>query len=230
MSNESQKLCKLPLHHIRSYLELEEWSLVNENARWLVYENKNSAEIALPKNTKAPDYHVYVGHILKKLSRTQDKDPESVADDILSYDLDIFGVIVDRTEYISSIPMRNATVVFSELRQLISYSATSDLKAEPYFKNIPEKARKMLDHFQFGHTVRGSFGYRIESKIKIEPLVQLKLFDQEPETVRTPRKESNGENRQWLSSDRNGSQNRRYSPAYRRLFRRSQRKYVYRTH
>ena len=46
-----------------------------------------------------------------------------------------------------------------------------------------KKARNVLDHFQFGHTVRGSFGYRIESKIKADSLVQYDMFADEPEPI-----------------------------------------------
>ena len=176
-------LYTLPLHHYKSYLELEDWTLVNENDRWVVFEDSNAIELAIPKNRRASDYHMYIDHVLKTLSFSQDIEPEIVAEDILSYDLDIFGAILDDSDGATSISMRSADVYFAELKQLLMYSASSEEKREPFFKTALQKARKVLDHFQFGHTVRGSFGYRIESKIKADNHVQYDMFANEPEPI-----------------------------------------------
>ena len=47
------------------------------------------------------------------------------------------------------------------------------------------EAKNMLDHFKFGHTFRGSFGYRIESRFKGDSHTQLNMFvDQDdPEPI-----------------------------------------------
>jgi len=174
-------LYMLPLHHFKSYLECERvWSLVNENDRWIVYEDSDAIELAIPKNRLASDYQMNIDHFLKTLSFVQDIEPEAVADDIMSYDLDVFGAILDHSDGATSISMRSADTYFAELKQLLIYSASSEEKKEPFFRTTLPKARKLLDHFHFGHTVRGSFGYRIESKIKAESLVQFDLFSDEP--------------------------------------------------
>ena len=177
-------LYMLPLHHFKSYLDYEEeWALVNENDLWIVYEDSDAIELAIPKNRQASDYQMNIDHVLKILSFVQDKEPEAVADDILSYDLDVFGAILDESESATSISMRSADTYFAELKQLLIYSASSEEKNEPFFRAALQKARKVLDHFQFGHTVRGSFGYRIESKIKADSLVQYDMFADEPEPI-----------------------------------------------
>ena len=56
-------------------------------------------------------------------------------------------------------------------------------KNEPFFRSALQKARKVLDHFQFGHTVRSSFGYRIESKIIADSHVQYDMFADKPEPI-----------------------------------------------
>ena len=177
-------LYMLPSHHFKSYLEYEEvWALVNENDRWIVYEDSDAIELAIPKNKQASDYHMNIDHVLKTLSFVQDKEPEVVADDILTFDLDVFGTILDDSEGAKSISMRSADAYFAELKQLLLFSASSEEKREPFFKTALQKSRKVLDHFQFGHTVQGSFGYRIESKLKADSLVQYDMFSDKPKPI-----------------------------------------------
>ena len=183
MSEPANRLYTLPLHHFKSYLDLEKWNLVNENERWIVYEDDDAIELAIPKKRKASDFTMYVDHMLKILSFAQDKEPNIVADDILTFDLDVMGTIFDNSEGAKSISMRSADAYFSELKQLLMYSASSEEKREPCFKTALQKARKVLDHFQFGHTVQGSFGYRIESKIKADSLFQYVMFADDPEPI-----------------------------------------------
>lgn len=177
-------LYMLPLHHFRSYLEYEkDWALVNENDLWIVYEDSDAIELAIPKNRLASDYQLNIDHALKTLSFAQDKEPVAVADDILSYNLDILGAILDESDNATSISMRSADAYFAELKQLLIFSASSEEKREPFFKTALQKARKVLDHFQFGHTVRSSFGYRIESKIMADTHTQYSLFADKPEPI-----------------------------------------------
>lgn len=183
MSELAHRLYTLPLHHIKSYLELEKWTLVNENDRWIVFEDDDAVELAIPKKRQASDFTMYVDHMLKILSFAQDKEPDTVADDILTFDLDVLGTILNDSEGANSISMRSADAYFAELKQLLIFSASSEEKKEPFFRTALQKARKVLDHFQFGHTVQGSFGYRIESKIKADSHVQYELFADEPEPI-----------------------------------------------
>jgi len=183
MSKIAHRLYTLPLHHFKSYLDLEKWNLVNENDRWIVYEDDDAIELAIPKKRQASDFTTYVDHMLKILSFAQDKEPDTVADDILTFDLDVFGTILDDSEVAKSISMRSADAYFAELKQLLIFSASSEEKRKPFFKTALQKARKVLDHFQFGHTVQSSFGYRIESKIKAGSHVQYDMFSDEPKPI-----------------------------------------------
>lgn len=183
MTEIAHRLYTLPLHHFKSYLELEKWNLVNENDRWIVYEDDDAIELAIPKKRQASDFTMYVDHMLKILSFAQDKETDTVADDILTFDLDVFGTILDDSEGAKSISMRSADAYFAELKQLLIFSASSEEKREPFFKTALQKARKVLDHFQFGHTVQGSFGYRIESKLMADSHVQYDMFSDAPEPI-----------------------------------------------
>ena len=41
MSDFLDVLYTLPLHQFKSYLEFEKWTLVNENDRWIVFEDSD---------------------------------------------------------------------------------------------------------------------------------------------------------------------------------------------
>ena len=122
MSELAHRLYTLPLHHIKSYLELEKWTLVNENDRWIVFEDDDAVELAIPKKRQASDFTMYVDHMLKILSFAQDKEPDTVADDILTFDLDVLGTILNDSEGANSISMRSADAYFAELKQLLIFS------------------------------------------------------------------------------------------------------------
>ncbi len=183
MKENTDLLYSLPLYHFKSYLELENWTLVNENNRWVVFEDNDAIELAIPKNSRASDYRMYIDHLLKTLSYVQDKEPTVVADDILYFDLDILGALLDDSPDATSISLRSADAHFAELKQLILYSASSEERPEPFIRRVPRKAKNMLDHFKFGHTFRGSFGYRIESRFKGDSHTQLNMFEDDPEPI-----------------------------------------------
>ena len=103
MSEVASRLYTLPLHQFRAYLEFENWTHVNENDRWILYEDIDAIELAIPKKRHASDFRMYVDHALKILSFAQDKEPDAVVDDIMTFDLDVFGAILDDSESAASI-------------------------------------------------------------------------------------------------------------------------------
>lgn len=186
MSDYLDALYTLPLHHFKSYLEFEEWILVNENDRWIVFEDSDAIEVAIPKNRQASDYQMYVDHVLKTLSFAQNREPDIVAEDILSYDLDVFVAKFELAKNITSVALRHADTILSELRRLFTYAVSAEIDPKPHFRVAPAKAKVYLDSFHFGHTIRGSFGYRIESKIRYSSPKQLTYWNEEAKFIRQP--------------------------------------------
>lgn len=183
MKETKDLLYSLPLHHFKSYFELSNWTLVNENDRWIVYEDKDAIELAIPKNRQASDYGFNLNHFLKTLSFALDKEPEIVAEDILSFNLNVFVAAFEHATDITSITIRHADTVLTELRRLFTYAVSSEIDAKPYFRAAPSKANVYLDSFHFGHTIKGSFGYRIESKIRYASRKQLTYLDEKAKIV-----------------------------------------------
>lgn len=178
----STSVYDLPVEHIISYLQSKGWKLVSENDRWHVLEGYkdiegNPFEITLPKSISVPDYPIYVQQAVNMLSSLMDKAPETIADDIMLYDRDILMIRVLENVDITSIPIGLASKQISELKQLIAYAASSERDAQPHFINPLATASEMVEHYRFGHTFAGSFGYRIESPIRDQESVQMNMFE-----------------------------------------------------
>ena len=177
MNTTLAKAHTFPTHQIKSYLEREKWSLVNENERWIVFKGNHPVDIALPKDISVPDYHVYVEHALKTLSSATGKTRDAIVRDILRYDLDIFNVrIIDNAD-MSSIPLRLAHSAISGIQELFASATVSEVKEpQPYFLRVRSNPSNILDTVRFGHTFSGSFGYSVESPINIQNSGQLDMF------------------------------------------------------
>ncbi|MCY4538589.1 MAG: hypothetical protein OXE52_10215 [Chloroflexi bacterium] len=169
MSTTLAKARTFPTHQIKSYLERERWSLINENERWIIFQGDHPVDIALPKDISAPDYHVYVEHALKTLSSATGKTPDAIVNDILRYDRDIFDLRITENADPNSTPLRLAFKAISGLKQLFVCAADSEVKdAKPYYPRDGSNPRRILDEIRFGHTFSGSFGYSVESPIKTQ--------------------------------------------------------------
>ena len=183
---------QLPLDSLVSFLQLRGWELVDGNDRWYVflgYEDAQGSplEIVLPKNPDAPDYGIYVKTAVDLLSALDDTEPVSKVNDILSFDRDVLLVrnveIIDST----SIPINLATKQVAQLRRLVAFAACSEEDAKPHFNAQLNIARRMVEHYRFGHTFSGSFGFRLESPVGSEQMyVQKALHGDIPDKVIIP--------------------------------------------
>lgn len=161
---------QLPLESITSYLEFNGWRATNENDHWYLFEGFQDIdgqpfEIAIFKNTSAPDYALSVSHSLRTVSALSDKPIETVSQEILTFDRDILEVQVDDYANTTSIPIELAALQINELKQLVLYGATSERSQRQHYDTWLPSARATLDEFSFGHTVAGSFSFRLEAKL-----------------------------------------------------------------
>ena len=158
------------LQQITSYLRFEGWKLANENSQWYLFHGHEDFEgrpfeIALYKDTEAPDFPLSVYHSLNTLASLNKKTPDSISQDILTFDRDILVVHVDKDAHTTAIPIEDAATQIYELKQLVLYGATSERSCRQHYDTWLPSARATLDDFSFGHTVAGSFGFRLEAKL-----------------------------------------------------------------
>lgn len=187
MSVALAKTYSLPTQHIKSYLEREHWSLVNENDRWIVFQSDHPVDIALPKDTLAPDYHVYVEHALKTLSSASGQPLDTIVNAILrydrtKYDLDILRARLMAHVYRSSLALRVATNFIAGLRLFLISATDPEVRdPKPWYEKAGSNPGDVLDEIQFGHTFASSFGFSIESPVKtptnmFEPPLQRRVM------------------------------------------------------
>lgn len=187
----------IPIANITTFLDEEGWKLEKEgDDRWYVFSGEensdnDSFEIVLPKTTRSPEYPLYVMHMIEILSSLANKSHELIIEDIQNICRDVLLVRVDGSADARSIPMHLVAKQIPNLKQLVAYAACSEKTQRTHYRDSSQ-GKTMAEHFQFGHTVAGSFGYRVESAVgeKVlfredsEQLRQLEIFpDQEVEEI-----------------------------------------------
>ena len=180
----------IPLEKIRSYLESGGWRIVNNNRRWCVFEGQKDVkgdpfEIVLPKKDRSPEYPIYVMHMIEILSSLAEKPQELIVQEIENVGCDVLYVRVDGTAGATSIPFHLAAKQIPNLKQLVAYAACSEKNQKAHYRDSWQ-GRAMAEHFRFGHTLSGSFGYRVESAVSknvsykedSNQLRQLEIFEE----------------------------------------------------
>ena len=174
MNTHTNEVYRIPPNQIKSFLKINEWSLRNENERWLVFTSGHAVDIILAKDVLAPDYHVYVDHMLRTLSSATGRTAETIANDIIRFDRDLLTIEVD------SRSVDNAAMQMPPIKRLIGHSANMERSLKPYFNQYYLEARKMLKHFEIHQTYNGSVRYQVESQVgELEPYQTLLFDDQE---------------------------------------------------
>lgn len=182
----------IPIANITTFLDTQGWKLEEEvNDRWYVFtgeeeSNNNAFEIVLPKKTRSPEYPVYVMHMIEILSSLANKSHELIVQEIQNVCRDVLLVRANDRVDKTSIPMDLAAKQIPKLKQLVAYAACSEKTQRTHYRDSSQ-GKTMAEHFRFGHTVTGSFGYRVESAVggKLlfhedhDQLRQLEIFDHE---------------------------------------------------
>ena len=160
----------IPIANITTYLNSEGWLPADKNNdRWYVFlgqkgRENDSFEIVLPKKTRSPDYPIHVMHTIEILSSLADKPHDFVLQEIQNVCRDVLLVRVDNSEDARSIPMHLVAKQIPNLKQLVAYAACSERTQRTYYRDS-SLGKGMAEHFRFGHTVAGSFGFRVESTV-----------------------------------------------------------------
>ena len=166
----------IPLRNLRTFLDSEGWRLADDSERWMVYAGASdsvneSFEIVLPKDPRSASLQAYVMHSVEILSSLADKSHDLILQDIVNAGRDILVIQVDDRQGAISIPIELAARQIPKLKQLVAYAACSEKTQRTHYRDSSQ-GRAMAEHFRFGHTVAGSFGYRVESAVGETALLQ----------------------------------------------------------
>lgn len=165
---ESKLLEDLSPDTLVEYLNLTGWKVSSSNDKWKVFEGDadyygDPLEIVMPQDVRAPDTALYVSNAVTMLSAIKKIDPELLLRNIRFYDRDILRIKNLETGDTFSISLRMAAAQVPQLKNIVSYSACSEVDPLPVHASTNKPiARHMVQQYQFGHTFRGSFGFTIE--------------------------------------------------------------------
>jgi hypothetical protein len=159
-----------------TYLSLTGWNSEHAgNERWDVFMGHEDAdgeplEIVLPKSTRSVEARFHLASAVNLLSAMGQDDPETIIARIKLFDYDVLRIRDIETGQFNSIPLKLAAHQVNAMKNLVAFSACSEDEARTHFVTYQIKnAKEMLDHYRFGQTFSGSFGYSIESKLIREP-------------------------------------------------------------
>lgn len=127
-------------------------------------------EIVLPVDAQSLELPVYLANSINLLSALKDEPPEKIIKRVSNHNFDILNIRnLDTGEY-TSITLRLAANQIREIKRLVTYSACSEKTAKPHFNDPLKVGHEMTEHFRFGHTFSGSFGFTIESQVRELPI------------------------------------------------------------
>jgi hypothetical protein len=176
------------------YLSFTGWKQVPARNQWYVFQggrdaNDEPLEIVLPRNPEARDLRFYLENAVGLLAALKDEPEEEIIRRIVFFDRDVLSVRNLETGEYNSITLKLAARQVYDLRNLVNFSACSEYEPKPYFlQGQLSIARQMIEHYRFGHTFEGSFGFTIESQIVRMPSehYQLNLFSESPPALTMP--------------------------------------------
>jgi hypothetical protein len=195
VTSDSTLLNGLTAKHLVEYLALSNWKQRN-HTKWFIFEGDEDAEgkpleIVFPRDQGASDIRVYFASVINLLSALRDEEPQDVVRRIKHYDSDIFMLFnIDG----DTVPLDRAVDQMEALQSMVGYAARSESDPRPHYENYQTPfALRIIKHCRFEHTVRGSFGFAVTSRI-INPMSRVTyeqhpLPDMPPTTVMVPPEE-----------------------------------------
>lgn len=158
------------LFDLTKYLQGSGWvQQPSRSARWVSYSLKESdvegIELILPSDEAYSDTYARIRDAVGALSQIEERDEQTVVDDILCVNSDSITFRLSVAEKIDSLPISDATRHIKAIRNLILYGYCSELAPRSHFEAPLPAALEMIQDFHFCHTFRGSFGFEIKNSV-----------------------------------------------------------------
>lgn len=174
-------LKRISLYDLRSYLERVGWRRIAEpNNKWQVFRLEtslsNKLELILPVEERFTDTKERIGHAVLAISQIEERPSVDVCADIVGTNSDSILVRLQVPEAATSLPIAEASRHVKAIKNLLLYSACSELQARPYYENPLPSSLELITGFEFCHTFSGSFGFEVTSTVS-KPKQTSDLFD-----------------------------------------------------
>ncbi|AIY41980.1 hypothetical protein LT85_2822 [Collimonas arenae] len=179
--NIDQLLDRISLYDLRSYLSRSGWiSAFVENKKWQIYDLKKDSEDALqlilPAAENFSDFRERIRQAVVSLSQIEGKTLSNMFAEIAGLNSDSLLIRLQLPSSASSIPIDDAPRHVKAIRNLVVYSACSEIDAKPHYENPLSSATPLFDKFEFCHTFKGSFGFEVATTVA-KPLETGNLFE-----------------------------------------------------
>ncbi len=174
---EDQSLQDIQIGDIIAYVQKSGWSLRNyPNSRLILFEGSKDDKgkplvLTLPANKDFLDSNKIIANAINLLAAIEHTSPQAIIQKIRSSNRDtIYIRILLPSETVPSLDA--ASHVINGLRNLVVYSACMEREPRRYFGRPFKEGQQQVEHFLFGHTFQGSFGFTVESPVEY-PVVDL---------------------------------------------------------
>jgi hypothetical protein len=177
--NIANLIARISLYDFRSYLERSGWSRLSiKNSKWTIFRlesEQQSVEIILPAQEKYSDVFSRISEAINSIGQIENKTAEQVCASIIATNSDSLLIRLEIPNTHVSIPINDAPRHIKAIRNLVLYSACSEVEARPYYETPIPGAETIIEDFNFCHTFQGSFGFEVSSTIA-KPLQVDDLF------------------------------------------------------
>jgi hypothetical protein len=149
------------------YLKETGWKLIKQQASQLVYEGKfddngEPIQIVLPRGDDPGDVSRRIAETISLLSAIESKSPYEIIRSInaMNKDIPVFKPKTDR------IPLQKAAAYVDKIRQFVNYCATVENDTRKNYEHSTKSGREFVERdCFFGHTIKGSFGFTVETTL-----------------------------------------------------------------
>ena len=125
-------------------------------------------EIVLPTGREDTTSVDQIESAVMKLAALERSSPERIIAAIRSVGFDcVFSRVPNTLVLDDSIHLDIAANHIRDMRNLLAANATTELAPTPFFPKLVKQATDYADNCRFAHTFKGSFGFTIESPLKI---------------------------------------------------------------
>jgi len=162
-------LGRIRLFDIRSYLEQKGWqNVTTRNDRWNIFqleEGGESIELILPSQERFIDVQERIVQTILSLSQIEERTTDEICSAIVGTNVDSLFIRLQIPSNKSSIPVEEASQHVNAIKDLIRFSACSEINAKPYYEKALSASNKIIKDFEFCHTFEGSFGFEVSSPV-----------------------------------------------------------------
>ncbi len=167
---EDPSLQNLSIDNISTYLQHMGWKQRKYPDSRLIFfdgpkdDRGKSIVLTLPTDKSFHDSNELIARAINLLAAVERTSPPQIIQQIRVPHQDSIYVRMLLSEGIT--PSLDATShIIHGLRNLVVYSACMEREPRRYFEQSFREGRQQAQHFRFGHTFQGSFGFTVESAI-----------------------------------------------------------------